>query len=98
MYFNHGLVEMTVHMGGLDLELYKVGGGTVGRAYEGTWDFCLRTSRGQVVYTETLATGTRKTHQQAAMIMVVMVVEGSELGDMSELDLSILAGFYDEIA
>lgn len=51
------------------VEIYKVGGGTLGRAYEGRWGY--RISRGGHVLAsgEDLHTGTPKTHEEAAVIV-----------------------------
>lgn len=57
------LTEFTVHIS-------KVGGGTIGRSYEGEWEFEVLNSDGSVIHESYFYTGMPKTHSQAAKIVV----------------------------
>jgi hypothetical protein len=52
------------------IELEKLGGGTVGRAYEGTWRYVVTDAAGdEIARGQDLHTGTPKTHAEAALIL-----------------------------
>lgn len=69
--FDPELTEFHLHTGhGDEIDLYKVGGGTLGHTYDGLWGYRL-TRRGKLVGDgETLRTGTPKTHQEAALLVL----------------------------
>ena len=50
------------------VEVDKVGGGTLGRSYDGDWTASVWLRGARVIDKETLRTGTRKTHREAAAI------------------------------
>lgn len=54
-----------------EISVSKVGGGTVGRAYEGSWEYLVTTANGSIVVKvgDDLYTGTPKTHHEAAVIL-----------------------------
>lgn len=56
----------------LVVRISKVGGGTVGRAYEGRWHYRVRPADGRKILAEgdDLNTGTPKTHREAAEILL----------------------------
>lgn len=71
--FDHELIEYTDAMAGLGGDLavyvYKVGGGSVGRSYDGFWGY--RVTRGEQVCGEgeDFATGTPHTHADVAAMV-----------------------------
>lgn len=56
----------------LTVRISKVGGGTVGRAYDGRWHYRVRSANGRKILAEgdDLNTGTPKTHREAAEILL----------------------------
>ena len=61
--------EYVTVIDGTVIEIEKLGGGTLGRAYSGTWR-CQYTPPGDVPhFTQDLTTGTPKTHAQAAVLL-----------------------------
>lgn len=60
--------EYTAAIGGLSITVDKVGGGTLGRAYEGNWTITVSNGPDYVYDSDTLHTGTPKTHAEVARI------------------------------
>lgn len=60
--------EYTTHIDGLRIQVDKVGGGTLGRAYEGRWSVIVESGPIYVYYNDELTTGTPKTHAQVAQM------------------------------
>lgn len=56
----------------LTIQIEKLGGGTVGKSYEGTWRYIVtNTDTGSEVRRgQNLVTGTPKTHEEAARILL----------------------------
>jgi hypothetical protein len=56
---------------GIRIQLEKLGGGTVGRAYQGTWRYVVTDvhTGDEVARGQDLHTGTPKTHAEAALIL-----------------------------
>lgn len=50
------------------LEIQKIGGGTLGRKYQGDWYVVLTDRNGRPLFDDRLRTGTPKTHMEAADI------------------------------
>ena len=61
--------EYSTTIAGLHIELEKLGGGTVGRAYEGTWRYVVTDADGAEWQGQDATTGTPKTHAQVARIL-----------------------------
>lgn len=68
-----GAPEYKATIGGLTVLVNKVGGGTLGRAYAGTWIVWVTNGSVWVVDGEELRTGTPKTHAEAAVIAADMI-------------------------
>jgi hypothetical protein len=70
--FDPELVELTIAYGHGEVEVYKIGGGTLGRSYGGLWGYRLThgPSAEVVASGEDLRTGAPKTHDQAARIVL----------------------------
>lgn len=66
--FDPQLTELTYLTSNSMVDVYKVGGGTLGQAYEGRWGYLVRRHGTVVGSGEDLNTGTPKTHQQAAQL------------------------------
>lgn len=60
--------EYSTVIDGLRIGVDKDGGGTVGRAYDGTWTVSVMNGPEFVMDREVLRTGTPKTHAQVARI------------------------------
>lgn len=58
--------EYTTHIDGLRVQVDKVGGGTLGRAYEGRWSVTVQSGPIYVYDNDELTTGMPKTHAQVA--------------------------------
>lgn len=57
------------------VSISKIGGGTVGRKYDGDWAYAIRSRRHDgklLMFGKDLHTGTPKTHREAAEIAVEM--------------------------
>lgn len=71
--FDPELTEFTLHPDhgpASKVEIYKVGGGTRGEAYEGLWGYRL-TGNDQVLASgQDLRTGMPHTHQEAALLVI----------------------------
>ena len=68
--FDPELIESTAVVDPHTVDVYKTGGGTVGKAYTGYWGYCI-TRRGRVVASgEDLHTGMPKTHEQVVDIVL----------------------------
>lgn len=52
------------------VDLYKLGGGTLGRSYEGLWGYRHVRGRVEIASGQDLRTGTPKTHQEAALLVI----------------------------
>lgn len=53
----------------------KIGGGTVGKAYEGSWEYTFANYiSNEYKSGDDLVTGTPKTHQEAAHILIDFIV------------------------
>ena len=63
----HAEFETTEH--GAKIEIEKLGGGTIGQTYVGTWRWRATFPGGRVIQGQDLVTGMPKTHQQAAEIL-----------------------------
>lgn len=61
------MAEYTRHADDLLITVDKVGGGTYGREYEGSWEVTVSLS-GTVVLDDVINTGTPKTHREVADI------------------------------
>lgn len=59
------MCEYSTHVGDLYVEVNKVGGGTVGRRYEGDWVITVREGD-TVVLNDVITTGTPKVHAEVA--------------------------------
>jgi hypothetical protein len=70
--FDDALIEFTDPnvLPGWLVQVYKVGGGTIGHPYEGYWGYCVAAQGDGAVAAqgEDLYTGTPKTHAQAAVL------------------------------
>ncbi|WP_181273643.1 hypothetical protein [Brevibacterium oceani] len=71
--FDPSLVEHTVVLKGRLVHVYKVGGGTPGRRYDGLWGYRVRCQGRLVASGEDLRTGMPKTHDEAALIALELV-------------------------
>lgn len=74
--FDPELVEFTLHPEQATVskvEIYKVGGGTRGRAYEGLWGYAATRDDQVLASGEDLYTGMPKTHQEAAQILLEII-------------------------
>lgn len=60
--------EYTTTVDGMRVQVDKVGGGTVGRAYEGRWSVTVHNGPVLAYDSEELTTGAPKTHAQVAFI------------------------------
>lgn len=60
--------EYSITFYGLDITVDKVGGGTLGRAYEGDWTVSVKNGPVYVYDNDTLTTGTPKTHAAVARL------------------------------
>jgi hypothetical protein len=60
------------------VEIEKVGGGTVGRRYDGTWRYVVTdlVTGEEIARGQDLHTGTPKTHAQVALIVSDFVADG----------------------
>lgn len=52
------------------IEIEKLGGGTVGRAYDGTWRYIVTADGSEMTRGQDFTTGTPKTHQEAAALII----------------------------
>lgn len=69
--FDPELVESTVlSSDGHAVDVYKIGGGTLGRAYEGLWGYRLVRGGQEVASGADLRTGVPKTHDEAAQLVL----------------------------
>jgi hypothetical protein len=57
-YVDAGISGMTVRVA-------KTGGGTVGKSYEGEWEFEVLNPKGEAIQKSYISTGTPKTHVEA---------------------------------
>lgn len=63
--------EYTTTVDGYTISVEKIGGGTVGKAYAGTWAYAVTDSTGaEIVAGTNLYTGMPKTHAEAALIVI----------------------------
>jgi hypothetical protein len=62
--------EFTIDYFGGNVGVSKVGGGTIGRAYEGFWHYTIVPDQGEVITGSDLFTGTPKNHQEAADLVL----------------------------
>jgi hypothetical protein len=72
-------VELTErHDTPMRVEIEKIGGGTLGRRYDGTWAYAVTDLNTETVIAsgQDLYTGTPKTHAQAALIVSDFVADG----------------------
>lgn len=70
-----------------EISVDKIGGGTVGSSYTGTWEITYYID-GRLMDTETMNTGTPKTHKQVAQIYASYLAsysEGSQISDRLSL-------------
>ncbi len=67
--------EYTKEIDGLRVQVDKVGGGTVGKAYEGRWSVTVDAGPVMMYGNEDLITGTPKTHAQVAKFAADFVNE-----------------------
>lgn len=77
--FEHDVTITDPDAGGpatVRLLVAKVGGGTPGRAYAGTWYYRLDVDGKTVAHGDDLETGTPKTHAQAARIAAGFLASG----------------------
>lgn len=69
--FDPELVEFTGRAEiGEAVEIYKVGGGSLGKAYEGLWGYRVSIGNEVVASGEDLCTGMPKTHKEAARLVL----------------------------
>lgn len=69
--FDPELIEFRLHTGDGDLvEVYKVGGGTPGRADGGLWGYRHVSKDIEIAVGDDLHTGTPKTHQETALLVI----------------------------
>jgi hypothetical protein len=55
---------------GLTVRIAKVGGGTLGKSYDGSWEFEVLNHSGEVIQKSYLNTGTPMTHAEAARTVI----------------------------
>ncbi len=66
-----GEPEYTTKILGMTVDIWKMGGGTLGRSYDGKWGYKVTSPNGRVIAEgDDLNTGTPKTHREAARIAV----------------------------
>jgi len=69
--FNPELIECrTLVNDSSVVDLYKVGGGTLGKTYAGMWGYRLYREERLIASGEDLYTGTPKTHDEAAQLVL----------------------------
>lgn len=72
--FDPELVEFTGRAEtGEVVEIYKVGGGSLGKAYEGLWGYRASMGNKVVASGENLRTGMPKTHQETARLVLELL-------------------------
>lgn len=72
--FDPDLIELTLTLPTMDvLQIYKVGGGTLGRSYIGYWGYRLMRNGTPIAAGEDLHTGTPKTHREAAELARLII-------------------------
>lgn len=72
--FDPELVELTgLAETGEVVEIYKVGGGSLGTAYEGLWGYRASTGNEVVASGADLRTGMPKTHDEAARLVLELL-------------------------
>lgn len=60
------------------IEIMKLGGGTLGKRYDGDWEVIVTDRNGRSVFEDRLRTGTPKTHAEAAETAMGFADEGGE--------------------
>jgi hypothetical protein len=75
------MTEYSTTINGWPVTVYKDGGGTPGRSYDGTWTVTVQNGPEYVVDGEELRTGTAKTHAQVARIAYDFACERSDGGE-----------------
>lgn len=69
--FDPGLIEFHLHTDtGDQVCVYKIGGGTLGRSYDGLWGYRHTCDDVLIASGENLRTGTPKTHQDVALLVI----------------------------
>lgn len=69
--FDDELIEFHLHTESGDLvDVYKIGGGTLGRTYDGLWGYRHVRDGVEIASGEDLRTGIPKTHQEAAPLVI----------------------------
>lgn len=72
--FDPDLSETTVEIDDHSVDVYKLGGGTLGNSYEGFWGYRLRRGDTVIAAGGDLHTGMPKTHAEAAQLVVEIFV------------------------
>ena len=72
--FDTGLTEFSYLINCRLVHIYKVGGGTIGRRYQGRWGYRVTQGGATIASGEDLQTATPKTHAEAAALAVGMAV------------------------
>ena len=70
--------EYTMQTGDSVIRVTKIGGGTLGRRYDGDWEVTVSVS-GTVVLDDVLTTGTPKTHSEVAWLALDFVDDMMEV-------------------
>ena len=67
--------EFTTHTHGADVSVSKVGGGTVGKAYEGAWHYTIKVGDTVVAYGSNFTTVEKSKHEHVAVIIADIVAK-----------------------
>lgn len=64
------------------IQVEKLGGGSIGKAYEGIWRYKAFDTKGELITLgQDFETGTPKTHEQVASILFEMILEDEYVGE-----------------
>jgi hypothetical protein len=73
--FDPELIEKTIEIESVSVDVYKIGGGTLGRSYIGFWGYRVRRGDQKIAAGGDLYTGMPKTHVEAATLAHVIFRE-----------------------
>lgn len=68
--FDPQLIKHSARIDDAVVDIYKVGGGTLGKAYIGQWGYRIARQDQETVQGQQLSTGLPYTHQEAAVLAV----------------------------
>jgi hypothetical protein len=82
--------EYSIRIMGFTVNIEKLGGGTVGESYEGTWRYIVTDPGGQeVARGQDLRTGTPHTHRAAVIALVDFLADDGRMPDDAPFHASL---------